>query len=846
VGEGTTVELQQGGRRIIERPRLTRLLDESESRVMLLVAPAGYGKTTLARQWLRDRRHVWYQATRASSDVAAFALGLSQASHEVVPGLGQHLRTQLKSIGDVGDIQLARSLGTSLAADAAEWPANTPLVIDDYHVLASAGAAEAFAGAFIDATAMPVVVTSRSRPSWVSAKRLLYGDVAEFGRNVLAMTHEEAAQALAHAPDEMAGLVALAEGWPAVIGLAALMASPVDARAPEAPEMLHRYFAEELYHEMPSGLKWNLAQLSLAASLDHDIARTMFGDQAASILERGFRAGFLTPSPSGYEMHPLLRRFLRTKLSEFDAVDVDTTARRVAAAYVERALWDEAALVAEEFRLPDVILRVLEGALESALSEGRTPTVERWLSQVRVAAPTAPIVRFAEIELAFRTGAAQAARDKAADLVRSIEPGDPLASRVYLRAGQIAHLDDRLEEALRLFSEAEREAGTPTELRRALWSRFVTLTDLDDKDGADVAVLALAELPPLSVDDLLRANQARLQAAVRWGGLTAALNAPAAALELVDRSSDPFARTGFLQTYGVGLVLCARYAEADVIAARELDEAQRFKLDWVVPHALEMRATAAVGQRDFRRALQTLTRIRKLAAGNAHTELNAEVLRARIHLCNAAPERALAVLRNRERDATSPGMQGDCLATIGLALACCGRTTEADHILDASEAATTQLEARVLSAFARVVATRPSVDSDLVDIPTLSRACNIAIEAGNFDAFVNAYRACPALIPHLSAADTDARLFLDLVARLDPSLAETFGLQRPSVRRRSGDLTARERDVLELVQQGLTNRQIARTLWIAESTVKVHIRHVFEKLGVKSRTEAASVATDVL
>ena len=39
---------------IIKRPRLTRLLDETEARVILLVAPAGYGKTTLAREWLAD------------------------------------------------------------------------------------------------------------------------------------------------------------------------------------------------------------------------------------------------------------------------------------------------------------------------------------------------------------------------------------------------------------------------------------------------------------------------------------------------------------------------------------------------------------------------------------------------------------------------------------------------------------------------------------------------------------------------------------------------------------------------------------------------------------------------
>ncbi len=65
--------------RIIERPRLTKILDESNARFLLLIAPAGYGKTTLARQWLRDKPHVWYQADRSSADPAALAKGLERA-----------------------------------------------------------------------------------------------------------------------------------------------------------------------------------------------------------------------------------------------------------------------------------------------------------------------------------------------------------------------------------------------------------------------------------------------------------------------------------------------------------------------------------------------------------------------------------------------------------------------------------------------------------------------------------------------------------------------------------------------------------------------------------------------
>src|SRR5262249_34033871 len=64
-------------RRIIKRPRLTNTLDESGARIILLVAPAGYGKTTLAREWLEDKRAAWYRGSLASADVAALAVGIA-------------------------------------------------------------------------------------------------------------------------------------------------------------------------------------------------------------------------------------------------------------------------------------------------------------------------------------------------------------------------------------------------------------------------------------------------------------------------------------------------------------------------------------------------------------------------------------------------------------------------------------------------------------------------------------------------------------------------------------------------------------------------------------------------
>jgi DNA-binding NarL/FixJ family response regulator len=59
-------------------------------------------------------------------------------------------------------------------------------------------------------------------------------------------------------------------------------------------------------------------------------------------------------------------------------------------------------------------------------------------------------------------------------------------------------------------------------------------------------------------------------------------------------------------------------------------------------------------------------------------------------------------------------------------------------------------------------------------------------------------------------------------------------------------LSERETQVLRLLTQGLTNRQIARTLAISENTVKVHATNLFRRIGVSDRTSAAMWARDHL
>ncbi|MCX4769711.1 response regulator transcription factor [Streptomyces sp. NBC_01260] len=80
---------------------------------------------------------------------------------------------------------------------------------------------------------------------------------------------------------------------------------------------------------------------------------------------------------------------------------------------------------------------------------------------------------------------------------------------------------------------------------------------------------------------------------------------------------------------------------------------------------------------------------------------------------------------------------------------------------------------------------------------------------------------------------------------LSPAIASRLiSRVRAPVPSGSETLSAREREVLELVAKGTSNREIAAVLFISEATVKTHLTHVFVKLGAKDRAAAVAVAYD--
>lgn len=104
------------------------------------------------------------------------------------------------------------------------------------------------------------------------------------------------------------------------------------------------------------------------------------------------------------------------------------------------------------------------------------------------------------------------------------------------------------------------------------------------------------------------------------------------------------------------------------------------------------------------------------------------------------------------------------------------------------------------------------------------------LKSAQLDELVNAIRL---------VADSEAIISPVMAVRLIEEFRQLNSL-RPD--KELGQLSAREREVLQLVAQGASNKEIAKNLFIGETTVKAHLRSIIEKLHVKNRAEAAALA----
>jgi DNA-binding NarL/FixJ family response regulator len=307
------------------------------------------------------------------------------------------------------------------------------------------------------------------------------------------------------------------------------------------------------------------------------------------------------------------------------------------------------------------------------------------------------------------------------------------------------------------------------------------------------------------------------------------------ALHAVSGVADPRARSSLAFTFAYALALKSEYREALELAHQARDEVDEFQLEFARPHSNWNLAFIHMGLRRFgaaERCLQLVEDASRQRPLGYHV-LNARILRSRMALQTGELDRALELTQVSIKEVTIPSLHGEFLATRALACAAAGDRERARATAAIAVKSTTAVEVKVMAAAARAIGAEDA-DRD--------RDCQALFDdagrLGAWDPVVTALRCSPRL------SETAAGLRPELESLYERSndlaLARRAGIRSRSPRSPEELLSPREREVLGLMARGFRNREIANALVISESTTKVHVRHVLEKLGVRTRAEAVA------
>jgi ATP/maltotriose-dependent transcriptional regulator MalT len=819
---------------------LTRLLDETSAKVILLVAPAGYGKTTLARQWLASRPHAWYVASEASADIAALGIGLSSAAEEVTSAVGHRFRQWLHARRGTEDPGLAADL---LADDLMKWPTDAWLAIDDYHWLTPD--AEQVIGQLTNLQSLRLLITARRRPLWSTSRGLLYGELFELGTSALAMRPDEASQVLADLKGPVAkDLIALAEGWPAIIGLASFAEKALPPKTGVLPPALHSYIADELFVSIDPAARTGLAELSLLSSPSVRLARSLLGPKSSLVVDEGRRVGFLTEEGDGvFAIHPLLRAFLRRKLRDLPATHQVAVLADVVNLLIDERSWQEAFEIVKEFEVLHLLDELIEGSLYDLLDDGLLETLSKFVEFGRASSIDSPLLDLAEAEFAFRTGFHERSQALAEEAGARLDQRPRLASKAFCRAGQCAYFADELEVAIDHFLRARELAEDITDERAAIWGLFLSAMERED-DAALTFLEEFEEISGAAVDDLARVQNGRLHLGMRLGTLSHGLSGAEAVADVIAEARDPAVRTSFWHGYAGALRAAASYGPALEASDKALEEISRFDLDFARAHVYVTRAAVYVGMAAYEEALAVLDEIGSIGRRNndIFLQMNERMIRCRIHLLTDDAVRAVRVTDVHWPHLGSSGQSAEFLACRALALGMLPSATDDPfELLADAERRSRENEASSLCMCVRALLT---LDGDTTSAAeTITAGFQSGVAKGVLDPLVFGFR-------------LDRRLsrLVNRTPRLRPALQELLVIVDDSGLEGEQDyptdapvgelesLTRREREVFALVADGKTNREIARTLFLTEGTVKVHVRHILGKLGARTRTEAAIYA----
>jgi LuxR family maltose regulon positive regulatory protein len=326
---------------LVSRPRLIERLNAGLHRKLTLIsASAGFGKTTLAIDWMNhmERPFTWLSLDEGDNEPVRFLTYLVAALQGIDKVIG-HAAQSLLGSPQVPAVELAM---TALINDVASAPEPFVLVLDDYHHIRTEWIHQAVA--FLITHLPPplhLVLITRTVPPLPLPRLRVRGQVTEITVDDLRFSTEESSiflnQALGWTLDaeEAAALEARTEGWIAGLQLAALAMQAPASRQGETKDSVtdfigafsgsHRhvidYLTDEVLAQQPGEIRSFLRETAILNRLTAPLCDAVTGrDDSHAVLKRLDEANlFLIPldeQRTWYRYHPLFADFLRTELDQ--------------------------------------------------------------------------------------------------------------------------------------------------------------------------------------------------------------------------------------------------------------------------------------------------------------------------------------------------------------------------------------------------------------------------------------------------------------------------------------------------------------------------------------------------
>jgi LuxR family transcriptional regulator, maltose regulon positive regulatory protein len=885
---------------VVHRPHLIERLDEGVSRKLTLVsAPAGFGKTTLVSQWIADSEHPagWLSLDEGDSDPVRFLMYVIAA-----------LQTVATRIGEVALSALQRpqpppieSILTVLLNEITTLPGTIVLVLEDYHLIDATSVDHAIAFLIEHLPSqLHLLITTREDPQLPLARLRARGQMTELRASDLRFTAEEAAAFLREvmglelSSRNVAELETRTEGWIAGLQLAALSMQgrediPAFIRAFAGDDRyIVDYLVDEVLEREPDHIRNFLLQTSILDRLSGALCDAVTGrNDSRKLLESLDRANlFVMPLDTKrqwYRYHHLFGAVLRAHALEEEPEQV-TSRHRAASEWFERngspsdAIWH--ALAARDFvraagLIEDSALRMLGSSQEVTLWSWLEAIPDELVRTMPVLSvyygfTSFSLAGFDAAEARFRDAERwldEAGNDQADRMIvvnetafRSL-PGTIAVGRAY-RAGALGDVDGIVRYARQALDVMPADddlwgGAASTVLGIGYWTMgdlepayrsFVNGRTRLEKAGymqfqiVGVHILADIRVTQGHLREAERIYQQALQLATEhgepaWGTVDLYVGLSElccqrgdleAATRYLLKSKELGDHAGLLDTRHRWYIAMAgiEEAEGNLDAALDLlDEAARQYVPGADPDLRPIAALKAqlwVAQERIDDALHW-ARERDLSVDD-----QLSYLREFEHLTLA---RVLIANYRRQRDDDT--MTG----VLGLL----------DRLLDAAEAGErtgSVIAILVLQALAHEA--RSDISAALA---SLERALTLAEPEGYVQVFVGEG---PTLAPLLSKARASG-LMLDYTGRLlgafEPEASTDEGTPPHAgyadAQSLADSLSEREREVLLLIAEGLSNRRISERLFLALDTVKGHNRRIFGKLGVQSRTEAIARAREL-